>query len=98
MNPSTARPWQGIAFVMAAVACFVVLDSTAKYVSATVPVMVAVWLSSTIRDGLEIILINDLLAKALNVALSFPALLLNAYEKPLVATVLRAPPIAPVPE
>ena len=43
MNPSTARPWQGIAFVMAAVACFVVLDSTAKYVSATVPVMVAVW-------------------------------------------------------
>lgn len=38
-----ARPWIGIAFVIAAVACFAVLDTTAKHVSAVVPVMVAVW-------------------------------------------------------
>lgn len=37
------RTLQGIALAIAAVACFAVLDSTAKWVSATVPVMVAVW-------------------------------------------------------
>jgi drug/metabolite transporter (DMT)-like permease len=42
-HPTAVRPWQGIACLMAAVACFSVLDTTAKYVSATVPVMVAVW-------------------------------------------------------
>jgi drug/metabolite transporter (DMT)-like permease len=34
---------QGIVFVLTAVACFAVLDTTAKHVSAVVPVLVAVW-------------------------------------------------------
>lgn len=34
---------QGIAFVLCAVACFATLDTTAKFVSTAVPVMVAVW-------------------------------------------------------
>lgn len=37
------RPGLGIACVIGAVACFAVLDTTVKYVSATVPLLVAVW-------------------------------------------------------
>ena len=33
----------GIALVLAAVACFAVLDTTAKYVSASVPILMALW-------------------------------------------------------
>ena len=38
-----ARPLQGIALLLCAVACFVVLDTTVKYTSAAVSVLVAVW-------------------------------------------------------
>lgn len=38
-----ARPLHGIAFVLCAVACFVVLDTTVKFTSAAVSVLVAVW-------------------------------------------------------
>lgn len=41
--PPSARPLVGIACAVCAVACFVVLDTTAKLVSAWVPVWVAVW-------------------------------------------------------
>jgi len=37
------RPLQGIAFLIAAVACFAILDTTVKYVSVVVSVMLAVW-------------------------------------------------------
>ncbi len=37
------RPLAGIAFLIAAVACFAVLDTTVKYVSAVVSVLLAVW-------------------------------------------------------
>lgn len=37
------RPLLGIAFLLCAVACFVVLDTTVKYTSAAVSVLVAVW-------------------------------------------------------
>lgn len=37
------RPLHGIAFLLCAVACFVVLDTTVKYTSAAVSVLVAVW-------------------------------------------------------
>jgi drug/metabolite transporter (DMT)-like permease len=40
---SPSRPLQGIAFAICAVACFAVLDTGVKYVSAAVPVLVAVW-------------------------------------------------------
>lgn len=39
----TVRPLHGIAFLLCAVACFVVLDTTVKYTSAAVSVLVAVW-------------------------------------------------------
>jgi drug/metabolite transporter (DMT)-like permease len=38
-----ARPLHGIAFLLCAVACFVVLDTTVKYTSTAVSVLVAVW-------------------------------------------------------
>lgn len=38
-----ARPWLAIGCVLCAVACFAALDTTAKAVSTTVPVLVAVW-------------------------------------------------------
>ena len=40
MNRS-ARILSGIAFVIAAVACFATLDTTTKYVSLSVPVLMA---------------------------------------------------------
>ena len=43
LTPQSARPLQGIAFLLCAVACFVVLDTTVKYTSAAVSVLVAVW-------------------------------------------------------
>ncbi len=39
----TARPLQGIVFLLCAVACFAVLDTTVKHVSTVVSVLVAVW-------------------------------------------------------
>ena len=42
MNRS-ARILSGIAFVIAAVACFATLDTTTKYVSLSVPVLMALW-------------------------------------------------------
>lgn len=39
----SARALHGIAFALVAVACFVVLDTTVKYASASVSVLVAVW-------------------------------------------------------
>ena len=41
--PQAARTLQGIGFLLCAVACFVVLDTTVKYTSAAVSVLVAVW-------------------------------------------------------
>lgn len=38
-----ARVLAGIAFVIAAVACFAVLDTTTKWISASVPVLMALW-------------------------------------------------------
>ena len=43
MNPVHARPLQGVLFLIAAVGCFAILDTTVKYVSAVVSVLVAVW-------------------------------------------------------
>lgn len=37
------RPLAGIAFLVAAVACFAVLDTTTKFISTSVPVMMALW-------------------------------------------------------
>ena len=37
------RPLQGIAFLITAVACFAVLDTAVKYISAVVSVLLAVW-------------------------------------------------------
>ena len=42
MTPST-RVLAGIAFALAAVACFATLDTTTKFVSASVPVLMALW-------------------------------------------------------
>lgn len=38
-----SRPLAGIAFLVAAAACFAVLDTTTKLISASVPVMMALW-------------------------------------------------------
>lgn len=43
MNPTHMRPLQGVLFLIAAVACFAILDTTVKYVSAVISVLVAVW-------------------------------------------------------
>ncbi len=43
MNPIHTRPLQGVLFLIAAVACFAVLDTTVKYISAVVSVLLAVW-------------------------------------------------------
>lgn len=43
LQPNAQQSAQGIAFVLCAVACFVVLDTTVKLVSSVVPVVVAVW-------------------------------------------------------
>ncbi len=43
LRPAPARAALGVAFLIAAVACFAVLDTTVKYVGAWVPVFVAVW-------------------------------------------------------
>lgn len=42
-TPPTAHPLQGIALLVTALACFVVLDSSVKYVSAVISVLIAVW-------------------------------------------------------
>lgn len=42
MNPA-ASPLGGIALVIGAVACFATLDTTTKYISASVPVLMALW-------------------------------------------------------
>ena len=42
-RPHAARSAQGIAFLVAAVACFAVLDTSVRYVGAFVPILVAVW-------------------------------------------------------
>jgi drug/metabolite transporter (DMT)-like permease len=43
MNTTVHRPLVGIAFILLAVACFAALDTTVKYLSATVSVLLAVW-------------------------------------------------------
>lgn len=43
MNPIVHRPMVGIAFILLAVACFAALDTTVKYLSASVSVLLAVW-------------------------------------------------------
>ena len=43
MNAAHARPLQGIAFLLLAVACFAVLDSTAKHLSLSIPVLMVIW-------------------------------------------------------
>jgi len=43
MNPTVHRPLVGIAFILLAVACFAALDTTVKYLSATISVLLAVW-------------------------------------------------------
>ncbi len=40
---NAARPLQGIALLLLAVACFAVLDSTVKYLSLSLPVLLTVW-------------------------------------------------------
>ena len=43
-SPSTAvRPLQGIALLLTALACFVVLDTSVKHISAVISVLIAVW-------------------------------------------------------
>ncbi len=42
MSPA-ANPLAGIAFAILAVACFATLDTTTKYISASVPVLMALW-------------------------------------------------------
>ena len=37
------HPLVGIGFALAALACFATLDTTTKYISTTVPVMMALW-------------------------------------------------------
>lgn len=39
-----SRTLRGVAFIAAAVACFAALDTTAKFVSASVPLIMAVWM------------------------------------------------------
>ncbi|MEY5101044.1 MAG: hypothetical protein RJA36_3763 [Pseudomonadota bacterium] len=43
MNTPHARPLQGILLLLLALACFATLDSSAKYLSLTVPVMMVMW-------------------------------------------------------
>ncbi len=43
MNTADARPLQGITFLLLAVACFAVLDSTAKHLSLSIPVLMVIW-------------------------------------------------------
>ncbi len=42
MKPAQ-QPLQGIALLLLAVACFATLDSTVKYLSLSLPVLLAVW-------------------------------------------------------
>lgn len=41
--PASSRPLQGIALLLTALACFVVLDSSVKHISAVISVLIAVW-------------------------------------------------------
>jgi drug/metabolite transporter (DMT)-like permease len=43
MNHFYARPLHGVAFLVAAVACFAALDTTVKFLSASVPILMVVW-------------------------------------------------------
>ncbi len=43
MNPRTAHTLAGIGFALLAVACFATLDTTTKHVSASVPLLFALW-------------------------------------------------------
>lgn len=43
MNAHQSRPLQGILLLLLALACFATLDSTAKYLSLTIPVMMVMW-------------------------------------------------------
>ncbi|MEN9904404.1 MAG: hypothetical protein RLZZ555_969 [Pseudomonadota bacterium] len=43
MSTRQSRPLQGILLLLLALACFVTLDSSAKYLSLTVPVMMVMW-------------------------------------------------------
>lgn len=42
-TPAQARQLQGVLLLILATACFVVLDSSIKYLSASVSVLLAVW-------------------------------------------------------
>ncbi len=43
MSHSYAHPLRGVAFLIAAVACFAALDTSVKFLSATVPILLVVW-------------------------------------------------------
>jgi drug/metabolite transporter (DMT)-like permease len=47
-----ARPLQGVAFAIAAVACFAALDTTTKTITAAVPVVMAMWFRYTFQAAI----------------------------------------------
>jgi drug/metabolite transporter (DMT)-like permease len=49
MPHTYARPLQGVMFLVLAVACFALLDTSVKVLSATVPVLVVVWFRYTFQ-------------------------------------------------
>jgi len=43
VNQAPAQTLAGIGFVILSVACFAILDTTTKHISASVPVLLALW-------------------------------------------------------
>ena len=60
LSPTQTRPLLGIVLMLLAGACFTVLDATAKYLVATVPVLMVLW----VRYVMQAVLSSAIMAAA----------------------------------